>query len=92
MQGSGSIFCPTERCAQKISTLTSLHEEILAVLDYRQADIPKTRNLGNRLARAIVPPKPPVLPFIMFLFGLMNLRMWGLPPPPLASLHPKTRS
>jgi len=80
MQGSGSIFCPTERCAQKISTLSSLHKEILAVLDCRQADIPKTRNLGCRLARAIVPPKPPVLPFIIFLFTLMDLRNVGFSP------------
>jgi len=62
-QGSGSIFRTDHR---KISTLFSLHSEILAVLDYRQADVPKTRNSGNRLARAIVPPKPPVLPFMNF--------------------------
>lgn len=80
MQGPGSIFCPPERCAQKISTLSSLHEEILAVLDCRQADIPKTRNLGCRLARAIVPPKPPVLPFIIFLFPLMDRRNVGFSP------------
>lgn len=67
MQGSGSIFCPADRCAQKISTLYPLHSEILAVLDCRQADVPKTRNLGNRLARASVPPKPPVLPSEKFL-------------------------
>ncbi|MGG0741165.1 hypothetical protein, partial [Niallia taxi] len=63
MQGSGSIFLPFGFATpKKISTLSPLHSEILAVLDCRQADVPKTRNLGNLLARTIVPPKPPVLP------------------------------
>ncbi len=79
MQGSGSIFRTDHR---KISTLSPLHGEILAVLDCRQADVPKTRNSGNRLARAIVPPKPPELPLMIFLFCLTDLRNMGASPKP----------
>ena len=83
MQGSGSIFRKDHR---KISTLSHLHREILAVLDCRQADVPKTRNSDNRLARAIVPPKPPVLPFVIFaLLPYESTQCGGFPKTP--SLH-----
>jgi hypothetical protein len=52
-----------EKSTQKISTLFPLYYEIRQLLDYRQADRPKTRNYGYRLALAIVTAEPPVLPF-----------------------------
>lgn len=88
MQGPGSIFRKDHR---KISTLSPLHSEILAVLECRQAEHTQNEVFHDRLALPMIPPKTPGQ-------SLKNLSstekgyvrgVW--PPHYQPTSHPKTR-
>lgn len=81
-----------EKITQKISTLSPLLSEILAVLACRQAEHIQNEDLSVRLALPIVPPKTPVLPIIKDcqLPYTVTLR-GGYPPRPQPASHLKTR-
>lgn len=78
-QGSGSIFRTDHR---KISTLSPLHSEILAVLYFRQADVPKTRIYIIGLLEPLYRQNRQCLRSWFFLFCLTDLRNMGASPKP----------